>query len=205
MNNLHNNKGISLFEVLITVGIFVVVVVVWNQMIIQSYRSAAFGQEQQEAIRQAERGIEQMTKEIREMSTAEDGSYALELAGDNEIIFYSDIDQDVLTERVRYYLSGTTLYRGTVEPSGDPLSYDTGSEVVAQLATYVNNTSTSMFTYYNDQYPFDDVNNPLPAPARLIETKLLHVFLRINIDPTQAPNDFDVESDVQLRNLKSNL
>lgn len=201
----HNQAGLSLFEVMISITIFVVVVLLWNQIIIQNYRSASFGQEQQEAVRQAQRASEIMTRELREMSTGENGAYALALAGDSEIIFYSDIDQDVYTERVRYYLDGTTLYRATIEPSGSPLSYNENDEVSEQLAQYVNNQAIPFFTYYNDQYPFDTENNPLPAPARLIETKLIHVYLRINVTPERAPNDFDIQSDVQLRNLKANL
>ncbi len=205
-NNIKNNQtGLTILEVVIAVTIFAILIIAWNTLIVSTYKSSSFGQEQLEAIRQAQKGIEKMTKEIREMSSAEDGAYALALAEDHELIFYSDIDQDVLTERVHYYVSGSTLYRGTIEPSGDPLTYDSNNEVVEQLATFLNNTSTPIFTYYNGEYPFDIINNPLPSPARLIETKLMHVFLRINITPERAPNDFNVESDIQLRNLKSNL
>ena len=194
-----------MLEVVIVITIFAIIILAWNNLIIKTYKSSSFGQEQLEAIRQAQRGIETMTKEIREMSTAENGAYALELAGDNEIIFYSDVDQDVLTEKIHYYINSSTLYKGVTEPTGDPLEYDPNNEVINVLASYVNNSSTPMFTYFNDQYPFDTENNPLPAPTRLIETKLIHLFLRINIEPTRAPNDFDVESDVQIRNLKTNL
>ena len=201
----NNQKGVTILEILVAVTIFAIMVIAWNNLIIKTYKSSSFGQEQLEAIRQAQKGIEQMTREIREMSTAENGAYPLELAGDNELIFYSDVDQDVLTERVRYYISSSTLYRATVDPTGDPLDYDLNNENTTILASYINNSSTPMFTYFNDQYPFDTENNPLPAPTRLIETKLMHIFLRINIEPSRAPNDFDVESDVQIRNLKTNL
>ena len=206
MQKIQNNqKGVTMLEIIIAVTIFAVIVIAWNNLIISTYKSSTFGQDQLEAVKQAQRGIEQMTREIREMSTAENGAYPLELAGDNELIFYSDIDQDVLTERVHYYINSSTLYRGIVEPTGDPLSYDTNNESVSVLASYINNSSTPMFSYFNDQYPFDTANNPLPAPTRLIDTKLMHIFLRINIEPTRAPNDFDVESDIQIRNLKTNL
>jgi len=202
---INNQFGFSMLEVVIAVTIFAIIIIAWNNLIIGTYKSSSFGQEQLEAIRQAQKGIEQITKEIREMSTSANGAYALELAGDNELIFYSDIDQDVLTEKIHYYISETNLYRSVIEPSGNPLVYNSDDAVTTILAQYINNSSTPMFTYYNGDYPFDTVNNPLPAPARLIETKLMHIFLRINITPERAPNDFDVESDIQLRNLKANL
>jgi len=33
----------------------------------------------------------------------------------------------------------------------------------------------------------------------------MHVFLKINVDPSRPPDDFDLESDTQIRNLKTNL
>ncbi len=202
-NKLKNN-GFTLLEITVATSIFIILILAWFDFSINSYQSASFGQDQIEAIRLAQKGVDIMAKEIREASIAENGSYPLELAGDQEIIFYSDIDQDVYTERVRYTLNGTNLEKGIIEPSGNPLDY-TGTEEITIISTHVRNDSIPIFTYYNGDYPYDTENNPLPAPARLIETKLLHVFLRINIDPIRAPKDFDLETDVQLRNLKNNL
>lgn len=194
-----------MLELAVAIGIFVILVFAWNNFAIQSYRSTAFGQEQLEAIRQAQAGIDLMAKELRELGPAENGAYSLELAADQEIIFYSDIDQDIYTERVRYWLSGSNLMKGVTEPSGSPLSYNPADEVTSIVSIYVRNATAPIFTYYNGDYPYDTVNNPLPAPARLVETKLLNVFLSINVNPSRAPQHFDLETDVQLRNLKENL
>ena len=205
MRKKQPNNGITLVETVVALGIFVIIVVAWNSIIVQSFRSAEFGRQQQDAIREAQKGIEIMTQELREASTAENGAYALDTADDNQIIFYSDIDKDVYTERVRYWIDGTSLKKGVIEPTGNPLDYNLNNEQIKVISNFVNNGSQPLFTYYNEDYPYDTDNNPLPAPARLIDTKLIHIFLRINIDPSKAPKDFDVESDVQLRNLKTNL
>ncbi len=202
---MKNQSGVTLLELSITIGIFVIIVFAWNNFTIQNLRSSAYGQEQLEAIRQAQKGIDLMAKELRELSTAENGSYGLELAGDQEIIFYSDIDQDVYTERVRYFLENENLKKGIVEPTGNPLTYDFNNEEISVVSEYVRNNTEPIFIYYNSDYPYDITNNPLPAPARLIETKLINVFLRVNIDPLRAPDDFDLYTDIQLRNLKNNL
>lgn len=199
------NQGITLLELIITISIFIIIILSWNNFILQSYRSATFGQEQIEAIRQGQKGISLMAQEIRELSTAENGAYGLELAGDQEIIFYSDIDQDVYTERVHYFLENNTLKKGITEPSGNPLTYNPANEVVTDVVNFIRNDNLPIFTYFNGNYPSDTINNPLPAPARLIETKLINVFLRINIDPKREPNNFDLHTDVQIRNLKTNL
>jgi hypothetical protein len=52
---------------------------------------------------------------------------------------------------------------------------------------------------------FDGNNQELPAPSRLKDTKLMKVYLVINVDPNKPPVDFVLESNVQIRNLKTNL
>ena len=37
------------------------------------------------------------------------------------------------------------------------------------------------------------------------EVRLINVILKINVTPLVAPNDYYVETDIQLRNLKDNL
>ncbi len=203
--SLTTQQGLTLLEIIITLSIFIILILAWNNFAIQSYRSAAFGQEQLEAIRQAKNGIDTMAQELRELSKSETGSYGLEYAGDYEIIFYTDIDEDISTERVRYFLEGTNLKKGVIEATGNPLVYEAENEVITTISTNVHNDTLPIFIYYNGNYPYDTTNNPLPAPALLIETKLIHVFLRININPNRAPENFDLETDVQIRNLKNNL
>ena len=146
-----------------------------------------------------------MVKEIREARPADNGAYPLELADDQEFIFYSDIDQNDKTERVRYFLDGTNFNKAVINPSEvEPITYD-GPETITTLSEYVRNATSSIFYYYNGDWPADTENNPLPSPARLIETKLMRVYLKINVFPERAPDDFELESSTQIRNLKTNL
>ena len=45
-------------------------------------------------------------------------------------------------------------------------------------------------------------NELTELPTRLKDTKVMEVYLIINIDPTRPPQDFELKSAVQLRNLK---
>jgi len=69
------------------------------------YRSGEYISGQAIAIDEARRGVDAMAKEIREARYGEDGSYPIEKAGGKEFVFFSDIDQDGQTEKVRYYLA----------------------------------------------------------------------------------------------------
>jgi len=59
--------------------------------------------------------VDLFVREVRETRDGADGSFPLSLAQDQEIVFYSDVDDDNLAERVRYYLVGTDLYRQVFE------------------------------------------------------------------------------------------
>ena len=200
------SKGFTLVESIMVVAIFSIVMLLVTEFVIQGYYSYRYNFEQIEAITQARRGVETAVREIREAKPGDDGSYPLELADDNQLIFYSDIDADGETERVRYFLDGSTFKKGIIKPSGSPVSYPTDQEQIKIVAKYINNPpDVPIFTYYNGRWPQDTTNNPLPTATRLIETKLIHFHLIINVNPTRAPNNFNLESDVQIRNLKTNL
>jgi type II secretory pathway pseudopilin PulG len=101
-------KSFTLIETLIAIFIFIILLGTISAFIISAYKSYYLTIDQSRAIDEARRGIETMIKEIREASQAEDGSYLIEKAGDKEFIFYSDIDGDDKTERVRYFLGSVS-------------------------------------------------------------------------------------------------
>lgn len=315
-------KSFTLVETLVVIAIFTIVLGAVFGSILMLYRSHGYIWEQSQAIEEARRGIEIMTKEIREARSGEGGSYPLNLAGDKELIFFSDIDNDGKTERVRYFLGTTnsgnqinecqtsvkggscsvnfanflkgtltsaqlkvsvdgdfglskeyaeifadgqkigeicktgcsdcpgtwqgtqtfdvtsqasdnsisflaqaTSYvdpqcphsmkakfdfsfteelgglshefrKGVIKAVGSPPTYPLDQEKITILSSYVRNTPP-IFEYYDK-----DGNKIEPLPARLIDTKLMKVFLVINISPNRPPQDFQLESFVQLRNLK---
>ncbi len=319
---------------LVTMGIFIVAMGAVSGFIASSYRSQAYTFQQSSAINEARKGIETMVKELREARMGDDGAYIIEKAEDYEIIFYSDIDKDGDTERIRYFIyqSGTLesqegdcvsysqggscsvdfndftqepiedaeveicaegdlnggneyvdtyadggyldricrngcgqcsnqwegcttfdvtaqatdgsisfmadgssavgswgggfcdweqnnhsmkakftfswtetdlseniiLRKGVTQPTGYPVEYPEENENVTILSQYIRN-QLPIFRY------FDGDGSELAAPARLEDTKLMRVHLIININPLRAPGDFELESNVQIRNLKDNL
>lgn len=95
----------------------------------------------------------------------------------------------------------TIFKKGVTDPQGWPISYSPENEQVFIISENVLNETSKIkvFTYYNQN------NELLPPPARLEETSLMHLQLIINVDPGRPPKDFSLESDVQIRNLKTNL
>lgn len=205
-SNLYSDRrGVTILEVIMATAIFVIGVGVLYYFITQGVRVESFSLDQSSAIAEARRGIETMSREIREIQIADNGAYPVIEADNQQFIFYGDIDKDDSVERVRYFLDGTDFNKGTIEPRTNPTVYLEADEQVVTLSRYVRNDTLPIFTYYNGSWPGDEVNNPLATPADVTDVRYVNIFLRINVKPSIAPSDFDLSTDVAIRNLKDNL
>jgi prepilin-type N-terminal cleavage/methylation domain-containing protein len=197
-------KGFTLLEILI--GMAIALVLVAGVLFLQF----SLGGTQLEAFRnyvntsEADSATSRFIREIRTARQSDNGAYPLETLSNFEIVFYSDIDYDDATERVRYTLIGTTLEKGVVEPSGNPIVYPLANETTSTISDNVRNGVEPLFYYYNSDWPDDQVNNPLPDAARLSDTRSIGINLRINSNPNISGNDYDTESTTSIRMLKSN-
>lgn len=319
--------GFTLIEVLVAIVIFTLIVAAISGLIVTAYRSQSYTWQQSNAVEEARRGIETMVRELRQARDGENGAYPIEKAGDKEIIFYSDIDKDNKTEKVRYFwgginsgqqikecvtfsgggscsinfsdflagglksaqmkielegdlgasneyaeifvdgnklgnlcVSGCTdcagVWQGTtnfditayasdnsilvladathrvdpacnwinpnhsmkvkvefswteevtslgnelikevIEPTFYPAEYPDDQKKVSILTSYVRN-EPPIFEYFDK-----DGNKILDYPARLVDTKVIRVFLAVDVDVNNPPSPFELESSAMLRNLK---
>lgn len=143
-----------------------------------------------------------MVREIRNASYSETGSYPLEAANDQEIIFYSDYDFDGIVEKIRYTFSGTDLIKGVTEPDTTP-SYPSGTEKTRTITSNVRNAGSPVFYYYNKDWPDDTTNNPLAQTDRISDTKLVKIILIMNTKQADPDSDYTIESDTQIRMLRT--
>ncbi len=154
---------------------------------------------------EANTAVRTFTRELRTARDGNNGAYLLAEAGDNQISFYSDIDFDGQTEKVRYYLSGTEFYKGTIEPTGYPVTYPSANEIVKLISANIRNGSQPPFYYFNSDWPKDTINNPLIPKKRISDTRLVRIYLRLNTQENQPEKDYVLENYVQIRMLKDNL
>jgi len=98
------NKGFTLIETIVAIFVIGVITTALFSIIPTLYETDRYAVQQTSAVDEARRGMKIMLRELREMRAGQDGSYMIESASDTEIVFYSDIDQDEKTERVRYFL-----------------------------------------------------------------------------------------------------
>lgn len=196
---LKKQNGFTLLEVIVALGIFTALVSIVTIFFIQGYRINNFSSELDLQVKHARDGLEIITKEIREASDSDRGDYLIEDVQNQSLVFYSDIDGDGSSEKVRYFLTGNNLTKGVIDPTGSPPQYSQANEVLTTIASYINNQTTAIFTY------FDSNNNQLTAPINKNRIRLIHIYLKTDIDPGKSPQQYDLETDIQIRNLKDNL
>jgi len=91
--------------------------------------------------------------------------------------------------------------KGVIKPIGAPPVYPEDQEEISILSSYVQNKSEDPQKYV---FKYFDVNGEeiIEYPARPEETRLMQISLIINVEPSRDPEDYILESKVQLRNLK---
>jgi len=197
-----NQSGLTLVEMVVLIGIYTVLLLAVSQSITTLYQYNSYALEQSNEVDNARRGITQWNRDVKEMTTAEDGTWPVAIMEPHRLGYYSDTDLDDSVEYVLYELSSTTLYKYTHNATGTPAGYDLSTPDSTEiLSEYVQNDlqATSTFFY------FDDSDNQLTALSPVIDVRFITMQLIVNIDPLRNPGDFMLRSSSAPRNLKDNL
>ena len=152
---------------------------------------------------EARKVLQPIASEIRSASPSSLGAYPIEEANNTEFIFFTDTDNNGTKERIRYFLSGTTLERGVIVASGSPLQYLSANEVVTEIVHNVNNGATPIFSYYDSSY--NGSSAALTQPLSIFAVRLVKITLVIDADPNRPPAPVTASTQVSIRNLKDNL
>ncbi|MBI2647820.1 MAG: type II secretion system protein [Candidatus Wildermuthbacteria bacterium] len=200
----HNSsKGFTLVEVLVGIALSVLVGAgIWIAQR-EAFGAQAMIRDSLGAQTEARRALKDITMFVREASSASDGSYPISQALENSFVFYVDQDANGVKERVRYFLNGTTLKKGTVIPSGSPLAYHSADETIQELVHDMANGAQPVFQYYDASY--DGSAPPLSFPVAAMNVRLVRVVLIIDKNAGRLPDPFTIGAQVTLRNLKDNL
>lgn len=194
-------NGFTVIETLVVIGVFTLIMVAISSSILYFYKSNTVTLEQAYAINSARKGIEFMTRDIREMIYSDEGAYPIISIDANSFYFYSDIDRDDSVERVRYFLDGTDLKKGLTEASGDPPEYLDANESISVISDSVRNIEQgiSVFKYFDPQAAeITDYSN-------INDVAFVKINLVVNVNPGRMPDEFTLRSSATLRNLKTNL
>jgi hypothetical protein len=203
---LRSKKGFLLTEVIIVTALTLLVgMAVWNFGHDLFFVSGVF-QDTLTTEEDVRKALNEIVNHIRSASNGDDGSYPLVSANPYEITFFSDVDKDNKTEKVRYFLSGKDLIVGITKPtSGTPPVYNTSNEITAIKIQNIDNGNDPIFTYYDNSFNGGNPSTPLSQPVEINKVKMVAIKLKLDKNSMRAPKALIFETFVSIRNLKEYL
>lgn len=198
-----SKKAMTIVETLVAIAIFAIGIEGFALLFMRAWQSNSYTLEMGQSAMAVSQGVNKITGYIRGTRQSDNGSYPIKSANDNDLVLYSDYDKDNVTERLHFYKSGQSILMGVREPSGTmPKTYAAGDESIITIASHIINDSNSpIFEYYNQNYPGDTDSNPMSTPASVSAVRMIKIHLYMNINPNRAPDNIEMQSFVELRNL----
>lgn len=205
-SNSKSNSGMTLVEVLVAVGIFVVImgaVAVFEKNVFSYQRSVSGSYI---PVQDAQTILKTMSRELRMATQGADGAYAIQTAATNTIVFFADVAGDGVKKRIKYWYvpANAVIYKTITTPSGTPPSYNNANTSTTTLIVNVRNaTSTPVFEYFDGSY--NGNGNALAQPVITTAIRSIRINVTLDADPKQPPEPKTYGAQTTLRNLKDNL
>jgi prepilin-type N-terminal cleavage/methylation domain-containing protein len=197
-------SGFTLIEMTVVIGVFLILFVGSATLYSDTINTNATLTGSLNAQMDVRKAFNSMVADIRSASPSSSGAYTIDTASSTYFAYYSDINNDGLKEKIRYFLSGKTLEVGIIKPTGLPLTYNSANEVVTNLiSNVVNPTSSPLFYYYDDSY--NGTSSPMSMPIFIPNVRLIKIDVKIDQNPLKPPGPQEFTTQISIRGLKDNL
>ncbi len=195
--------GVSLLELIVSIGIAVLIGGVVLTLNLDQLRFSRLAQERSEIENSTRLALNRMVKAIRDAQPSATGAFPLITAGTQGLTFYANTDVDAGIELVRFFLNGTLIQRGIIQPVGSPATYPAGNEVITTVTTNIRNGAAPVFEYFDENYL--GTGAPLSQPVTVSDIRLVRVTLIVDANTAATPPASTLTTYIQLRNLKDNF
>ena len=198
-----NRRAFSLIEVILFAAIGGAILFVVANMTKNVGQIEDFVNNKLKSRGDLEQTFQILVTDIRSAGPSSAGAYPIESAGTSSLVFYSDIDQDGIMEKVRYALATSTIRRGVIEPTGNPLTYASSSEILTNIIeNVIVSTSTNMFNYFDSAYYGS--STALTSPITVANIRVVKVSVYVDTNPGKSPKPTLFSDTITIRNLRSN-
>lgn len=191
--------GFTLVEIVVGVGVFILIglaLAVFQRDFFNLNRLVEGGLSRSSEVRKV---LKNFSAEARSASPSSTGGYAIESAQAGSFIFFADIDDDGLKERLRYFLDGSTLKKGVIKPSGSPLNYNLVNEALSSLVKDVTGPA-QVFSYYNASY--DGTGAALSQPVDVSAVRMVRIDIVVDPAGSKPPGPAAFSIQATIRNLR---
>lgn len=199
------SRGFTLLEIVVVMGLVVIIGWLLSGVLKDIFYHNFLISRTLVTESQAKMAMSRLTSELRRAQVASTGAYPIEEASTSTLTFYSDLDNSGQRIRVRYFLDGQVFKKGTLEPTGEPLTYNLADEKVIVIAENFLATSSSIFTYYDSNYDGASSSPSLGYPIEIKDIRLVKIDFWLESGRASLGQPFYLSSQVMLRNLKDNL
>lgn len=197
-------NGFTLIEAVIAIAVVAGLMFVVSSMLISVFSGS---KQQYTALGNVDNAriiAHRFVNEIRSAAPGVDGSAAISVANDSEIIFHSPDKSTGLISRIRYYVAGDELYKGVVAPTGSPLSYNLAEESISLVQQDLTLSGNPLFYYYDGDYWGS--GSPLSQPVNIPSIRFVRINLTVLRQTQQASDSvFVLNTGAAVRSLKNNL
>lgn len=198
-----NKKGFTLIESVIAVAIFSGVIVLVGAFQRDVFFFNDILQTGLTNVTEARKVLRPFVNEVRAAQPSNLGAFAISETNPTSFAFYSDIDNDGVRERVRYFLDGATFKKGIIEPDEDTFVYDENDEKIIKVVNDVVESETT-FSYFDSNYNGTEETPALSDPVTPTDVRLVRIDLTVDSNPDRAPSLLTITTQATIRNLKDN-
>jgi type II secretory pathway pseudopilin PulG len=222
LRRCHTEAGTTLVELSVVVALLAVVVAPAYLFLTSSQRNQRVVDESVRQQQDARIALETFSRSLREATYPQGLSYSesslFYAAAANDVSFYTDVGNDGLIDKVRYFLdtaTSTVLRTVTVPDCSSGCSYgDTATSSTSKVVSTVRNADLSVCAGQSGSKPlfeYFSVDRGSGAStqigsggtiANLVEINYVSMTVVVDITPEKSPTCQSIDTAVSLRNWR---
>lgn len=199
MRNYKQQGGFAIIEFILVIGIFAGIMIVITNFSKNSTLLSNLINQSLQVEQELTQTFQVLVTEIRSIGPSNSGGYPIESASTSSFVFYSDIDEDGFFERVRYSIGTSTFEKGVIEPTGNPVSYPSSTEIKKTIVLNLLPISSG-FEYFGSDYTGSQA--AFLPPIDVSRVRVVRVTMTADVSPTSAPKPTTFTNTVTIRNLR---
>ena len=190
----------TLIEAVVWVFVFAFTMATLIGTLLYFYRTNRYALQEALAIATTQRIIDNTVRVIRTTSYSQIGAYPIVSIAPNQFVFYASVTPGrALIDRVRFFVIGTTLKEGVIEPTGNPYSYDTNNETITFMVNNIQNIGMGTSTFHY----FDSSGNEITNYNLIQNVRYVTMNTYIDMSTSTSPSPLLLTASAALRNLNN--